>query len=147
MKRKVEELKKTLTKFLATQHYIYYGKDGTPVLARELEDERDELRQKTEYERSGKDWRDRNGNRAIERQEEELMKTYTQEELNKILHLHSLWLEGNPEGVKANLESADLQYANLRYADLRYANLQSANLRYADLRYANLDLLIYDMLI
>ena len=70
------------------------------------------------------------------------------EELKNILTLHVKWLLGEPDGIRANLRSADLRYANLRSADLRYANLSSANLssadlssanlRYANLRYANL---------
>jgi len=71
-----------------------------------------------------------------------------QNELNKILELHKLWLEDNSKGERAdlqraNLQGADLQGANLRYANLQDANLQDANLqganlRDADLRYADL---------
>ena len=60
------------------------------------------------------------------------------EDLQKILELHTLWLDGEEGGVRADLRSADLQYANLRYADLQYANLRSADLRGADLRGAYL---------
>lgn len=81
------------------------------------------------------------------------MKTYTKEELQEILRLHQLWLNDDPNGVRANLSdadlrdadlsntdlsSADLRYANLRFADLSSADLSSADLRYADLRFANL---------
>jgi hypothetical protein len=71
------------------------------------------------------------------------VKTYTADQLKEVLKLHAAFLEGNPEGVKANLQSADLrsadlQSANLRSADLRSADLQYANLRSADLRSANL---------
>ena len=77
------------------------------------------------------------------------MKTYTQEELNKILELHKKWLNGedanlsnadlsNADLSNADLSNADLYNANLRYADLRYADLYNASLRYADLRYADL---------
>jgi hypothetical protein len=85
-----------------------------------------------------------------------------QEELNKILEEHKLWLNGkggtradlqganllgaNLEGTDlrgADLEDADLQWANfknanLKGADLRYAILKSTNLQYADLKGANL---------
>ena len=63
----------------------------------------------------------------------------TQDELNKVLEQHKLWLEDGDKGARANLCGADLRYADLRYANLRYANLRYANLRYADLRGADLD--------
>ena len=56
-----------------------------------------------------------------------------QKELDEILELHRKWLNGDLEGVEANLRGADLQEA-----DLRGANLQEADLREADLREANL---------
>ena len=65
-----------------------------------------------------------------------------QEELNKILKEHELWLEG--EGGKcADLSNVDLRYTDLRYtnlsnADLRYTNLSYSNLSYSNLKYANL---------
>ncbi len=71
------------------------------------------------------------------------------EELQKRLELHELWISDSYDGVYAdfrssNLQYADLQGADLRYsdfrnADLRYANLRDTNLRYADLRNARLD--------
>ena len=71
------------------------------------------------------------------------MSTYTQEELNEILRLHNLYLENDPEGVRADLEDADLENADLsnadlRRADLRFADLKNADLSNANLRYANL---------
>lgn len=69
LEKEVAELKETLARVLATQTYTYYGKDGKPVLARDLEDERDELRQQLADERSGKAWRDANSGRVMERQE------------------------------------------------------------------------------
>jgi hypothetical protein len=61
------------------------------------------------------------------------MKTIAnQEELNKILEDHKLWLKD--EGGKR----ADLSYAYLRGANLRGANLSDADLRCANLRGANL---------
>ncbi len=63
------------------------------------------------------------------------MRTFTKQELDKIIDNHKLWLSSAGEkGERANLSYADLRSANLSYADLRYANLS-----YADLRYANLD--------
>ena len=67
------------------------------------------------------------------------MKTYSKQELDKILDNHKLWLSsGGEKGERANLSYADLRSANLSSADLRSANLRSANLSYADLRSANL---------
>ena len=78
----------------------------------------------------------------------------SQEEISEVLRSHKLWLEGKPEGKRAdfsgqdlssanlhyaNLRSANLRYANLGYANLRFANLRFANLRYANLSFANLD--------
>ena len=75
-----------------------------------------------------------------------------QEELNKILEDHKLWLAGKG-GQKANLRNAylsdaylsnadlsaaDLSAANLSDANLRHANLSDANLSYASIRSANL---------
>ena len=60
-----------------------------------------------------------------------------QEELNKILEDHKLWLAGKG-GQKANLRNADLSSANLRGASLSCANLSNANLSGANLRSANL---------
>lgn len=70
------------------------------------------------------------------------MRNINQEELNKILKEHELWVKG--KGGKranlrcANLENADLEYVNLKYADLKYANLSNTDLSNADLRYTNL---------
>ena len=71
------------------------------------------------------------------------MKKYTELELKNILEKHSLWLAGDPNGVradlsKANLRRADLSGAYLSEADLSEANLYGANLREADLSKANL---------
>ena len=75
------------------------------------------------------------------------MKNINQEELNKILKEHKLWLKGEG-GKRADLENtnlkdvylknANLQYANLKNADLEMVNLRGSNLRYANLRNANL---------
>jgi hypothetical protein len=58
--------------------------------------------------------------------------------ISETLRLHTLWLAGDPAGVRANLSSANLSYANLHFADLSSANLSSADLSDADLSYANL---------
>ena len=63
----------------------------------------------------------------------------TKEELTNALHLHTLWLNGKKNGVKAELYEADLRDANLSGANLRGADLYGANLRDADLRDAYLD--------
>ena len=76
---------------------------------------------------------------------EVLVTKMTQEQLNKILQQHKLWLDTKgEEGKRANLMGADLRYTNLRNAnligaDLRFANLRGANLVHADLRDANLE--------
>ena len=69
------------------------------------------------------------------------MRNINQEELNKILKEHELWLK-EEGGKRADLKFADLsgvnlKDVNLRYADLRYTNLSNANLRYANLRYTD----------
>ena len=46
-----------------------------------------------------------------------------QKELDKILELHKMWLNGGENGKCANLSDADLSGANLYGADLSGANL------------------------
>ena len=66
------------------------------------------------------------------------MKNINQEELNKILKEHELWLIG--EGwERADLNDTNLNHTNLRFIDLRRADLRGANLRYTNLNYANLE--------
>ena len=60
----------------------------------------------------------------------------TQSEINKILELHKAWLNGDENGVRANLRRADLCGADLRRANLSGANLRGANLIWADLDYS-----------
>ena len=57
-----------------------------------------------------------------------------QKELDKILELHKMWLNGDENG-----KCADLSGANLSGADLRDANLSGADLRGANLYGADLD--------
>lgn len=58
-----------------------------------------------------------------------------QEKINEILELHKKWLNGEPEGERANLCGA-----NLREADLRGASLYEADLYEADLDFSCLPL-------
>ena len=58
--------------------------------------------------------------------------------ISETLRLHTLWLAGDPAGVRANLRDANLRGANLRGADLSGANLRGANLSCANLSCANL---------
>ena len=65
------------------------------------------------------------------------------EELEKILEKHELWLTGDLYGKRADLSDtdlrqADLEDANLYNADLRGADLEGANLTDANLTSANL---------
>ena len=77
----------------------------------------------------------------------------TKKQLDKIIRLHGLDLNGSPKGVKADLSGADLKGvnliginlsgaylrgANLSGADLSGAYLRCAYLRCANLRYADL---------
>jgi hypothetical protein len=67
----------------------------------------------------------------------------TQDELEVFLRKHKLWLDGDPDGVRAdlrgaNLSEADLSEANLSEADLRGADLHRADLSEANLSEANL---------
>ena len=61
-----------------------------------------------------------------------------QKELNKILRLHQMWLNGGKEGERANLEGAYLYKANLEGENLIGANLKEAKLYNANLEGANL---------
>ena len=69
--------------------------------------------------------------------------TITKEQLDNILKKHTLWVENESGGERANLSGTDLRGANLYAAnlsgtDLRGANLYAADLYAADLRGANL---------
>ena len=63
----------------------------------------------------------------------------TAEKLQEILRKHALWLNGDPDGEKADLRRTDLRGVNLHGANLRNADLNSANLYRADLSSAILD--------
>ena len=65
------------------------------------------------------------------------MKTYTQEELKKIIENHQHWIKEDCEGWK--YMKADLSGANLSRANLSGANLSRADLSRADLSGEGLD--------
>ena len=44
-----------------------------------------------------------------------------QKKLDEILRLHKMWLNGEEEGERANLQGANLRGANLRGVDLDYS--------------------------
>jgi uncharacterized protein YjbI with pentapeptide repeats len=62
----------------------------------------------------------------------------SEQKLKEILKLHKMWLDGDPDGVCADLSDEDLTSANLSNSDLRNATLCRANLTNAFLSYANL---------
>lgn len=77
----------------------------------------------------------------------------TQQELDKKIHLHALWLIGNSSGkqlnlsgenlaglsfYKANLSKASLKGCHLDFSNLIEANLEEADLSSAVLKYTNL---------
>ena len=61
-----------------------------------------------------------------------------QQELDKILEDHKLWIKDTSKGKRADLSNTDLSYINLSNADLYGANLYGADLSNADLSGANL---------
>ena len=58
--------------------------------------------------------------------------------MKEILEKHTLWLNDEEGGRRADLRRADLREEDLRWADLRRADLREANLRRANLREADL---------
>lgn len=54
----------------------------------------------------------------------------TQSELNEVLKLHKMWLDGKEGGKRADLRYADLHGANLSSADLRGINIDFASLQF-----------------
>ena len=71
------------------------------------------------------------------------MRNISQEELNKILKKHKMWLKDEEGGERADLsyvdlKCVDLSYTNLRAANLMGINLSDSNLHNADLTCANL---------
>ena len=67
------------------------------------------------------------------------MRKVSQEELAKILEKHKKWLDGDPDGERADLSWANLSDANLSRANLWWANLSTANLSWANLSRAEID--------
>ena len=67
------------------------------------------------------------------------MKTYTEEELKKILELHAKWLTNEKGGERACLEGACLEGAYLEGANPEGANLEGAYLEGANLEGACLE--------
>ena len=59
-------------------------------------------------------------------------------DIKETLRLHKLWVEGHPDGSRANLKGANLKGANLKGADLRGAHRYGSTPYGADLRGANL---------
>ncbi len=68
------------------------------------------------------------------------MKTFTVEQIQKILQKHEIWIKNKTakEAERADLQDANLRGAYLQDANLRDANLQDAYLRGADLQDADL---------
>jgi hypothetical protein len=66
------------------------------------------------------------------------MRKYTQEELNNILKLHKMWLNGDSNGVRANFSDTDCSGVNFYETDLTRANFSGANLTRANFSGANL---------
>ena len=62
----------------------------------------------------------------------------TQDQIKETLRLHAMWLQGEDDGVRANLHGANLREADLRWADLRGTDLRGTDLRWANLHGANL---------
>ena len=56
------------------------------------------------------------------------------DDLNEVLRLHKMWLDGERGGERADLRGAYLRRANLRLADLEGADLRGAYLEEANLR-------------
>ena len=68
------------------------------------------------------------------------MRKVSQEELAKILEKPKKWLDGDPDGERADLSDANLSDADLSDADLSRANLSRANLSRAEIDYSSLPL-------
>ena len=65
-------------------------------------------------------------------------RSISRDELNSILKKHTMWLDNEPGGERANLREADLSGAYLTEADLREADLRKADLSGAYLIWAHL---------
>ena len=60
-----------------------------------------------------------------------------QNELNKIILKHVLWLKDIHKGYRAYLKDADLSFLNLNDVNLSNADLRGVNLSYASLNNTN----------
>ena len=58
--------------------------------------------------------------------------------VSKMLDTHRKWLEGEPNGVQADLRYSDLEHVNLSNADLRHADMRGAYMVDAQLQHAQL---------
>jgi len=58
--------------------------------------------------------------------------------LKTIIELHSLWISGSADGIRANLEGMQLEEIDISGANLEKANLQKINLQRANLANCNL---------
>ena len=67
------------------------------------------------------------------------MRNIKQEELNKILQKHEMWLKGEEGGERADLSGSDLKDADLECANLKRADLSGADLSGTDLEDINLE--------
>ena len=56
------------------------------------------------------------------------MRKVSQEELAKILEKHKKWLDGDPDGERADLSDADLSDADLSRANLSWADIDYSSL-------------------
>ena len=61
------------------------------------------------------------------------MRKVSQEELAKIIEKHKKWLDGDPDGERADLSDADLSGANLSVANLSRADLSGTDIDYSSL--------------
>ena len=66
------------------------------------------------------------------------MRTISKDELTEILKKHEMWLNGEVDGIMADLCETDLRWVNFRGADLCWVNFRGADLSGADLRGADL---------
>ena len=76
------------------------------------------------------------------------MEKMTQQELDKLIELHLLWLKNDSSGKKLNLTRKDLSeldfssnnlcLSSLTACDIRYANFEGCNLSYCDFSNSNL---------
>lgn len=54
-----------------------------------------------------------------------------QEELNEVIRLHSMWLNGEKGGKRADMRGADMRGADMQRADMQGADMQGADIDYS----------------